>query len=319
MDMHRKKERAVTFDQATSVSRLSRKHWHHARMGMALCALAMAVFAMQDSFTRYLVISVSPWQIMAVRLWAFAIGTLAYAAWQRRLASVLQPRRPWLQMARAAFSAFEMVTVAMALKNLGLAETHALFAIFPILASLMAVPILGERLDRYRLFATAVGFAGALFILHPSPHAALRPGAGLALMAAALFAAYQVTGRLAARDDDYLTAIVQISLTGAFILTPFGLWVWQDLTFEQWVIVATISGLAILAHLLLVKALEFAEAIQLQPFNYLLLFFAFIIGTLWFGEEPPSSSWLGASLIVAGGLSMFLREKYKYKTQARDG
>ena len=289
----------------------ARHHWRRARIGMALCALAMAVFAVQDAFTRYLVASVSPWQIMAVRLWAFALGALLYAAWQGRLFTVLKPQRPWLQMARAAFSAFEMVTVAMALKALGLAETHALFAIFPILAALMAVPVLGERLNRHRLLATVIGFAGALLILRPSVHAALRPGAALALLAAALFAAYQVAGRLAARDDDYLTAIVQISTIGAVILTPFGLSAWQNLLPWQWAIVAAISALAILAHLLLVKALEFAEAIQLQPFNYFLLLFALIIGTLWFGERPPVTSWLGAGLVVSGGLFMLLHERRK--------
>ena len=142
-------------------------------------------------------------------------------------------------------------------------------------------------------------------------HAALRPGAALALLAAALFAAYQVAGRLAARDDDYLTAIVQISTIGAVILTPFGLSAWQNLLPWQWAIVAAISALAILAHLLLVKALEFAEAIQLQPFNYFLLLFALIIGTLWFGERPPVTSWLGAALVVSGGLFMLLRERHR--------
>ena len=58
------------------------------------------------------------------------------------------------------------------------------------------------------------------------------------------------------------------------------------------------------------KALEFAEAIQLQPFNYFLLLFALIIGTLWFGERPPVTSRLGAGLIVSGGLFMLLRERH---------
>ncbi len=276
----------------------ARRPW----LGMALCALSMATFAVQDAVTRAIVHAVPAAQIMTVRLWLFAAGALAWAAWRGRLLASLRPRRPVLQMLRALFSAAEMVTVALALKHLGLAETHALFAVFPLLAAVMAVPVLGERLSGARLMAVLAGLAGAWLIIRPEAAGLLRPGALLALLAAALFAAYQVSGRLAARHDDYLTSVVQIALIGAVALTPWGLIVWRPPTAGQWAAILAISGLAILAHLLLVKALEHAEAIQLQPFNYLLMLFALLIGTLWFGERPPASSWAGAALIALAGL-----------------
>ncbi len=279
---------------------------------MALCALAMGVFAVQDAFTRLLVDEVSAWQIMSVRLWAFAAGALMVAAWRGRLVVALKPRRPGLQVARAAFSAFEMVAVALALKSLGLAETHALFAIFPVLAMIMAAVVLGERLTARRWLAVALGFAGALLVIRPSAAGMMWPGAALALLAAALFAAYQVAGRLAARHDDYLTAIVQIAVIGALILTPFGIWHWQALDGRQWAMVAAISVLAIAAHLLLVKALEHAPASRLQPFNYFLLLFALLIGVGVLGERPHASAWIGAALIVAGGLLALRRAPVRH-------
>ena len=290
---------------AASVRGVVRRPW----LGMALCALSMATFAVQDAVTRAIVHAVPAAQIMTVRLWIFAAGALLVAAWRGRLAAVLRPRRPALQALRAAFSAFEMVTVALALKSLGLAETHALFAVFPLLAVVMAVPVLGERLTRARLLAVLVGLAGALLVIRPGLDAMIRPGALLALLAAALFAAYQVSGRLAARHDDFLTSVVQIALVGAAILTPWGLAVWQTPSPGQWLAILAISGLAIMAHLLLVKALEHAEAVQLQPFNYLLMLFALLIGTLWFGERPPLTSWTGAALIVLAGLWAIREER----------
>ncbi len=288
----------------------ARRPW----LGMMLCALAMATFAVQDAVTRTLVQAVPAAQIMSVRLWLFAAGALLVAAWQGRLSAVLRPRRPVLQVLRAAFSALETVAVALALKTLGLAETHALFAVFPLLAMAMAAPVLGERFTRTRALAVLLGLAGALLVIRPDPEVMIRPGALMALLAAALFAAYQVSGRLATRHDDFLTSIVQIAVVGAAILTPWGLAVWQPPTAGQWLAILAISGLAIAAHLLLVKALEHAEAMQLQPFNYLLMLFALLIGTLWFGERPPVASWLGAGLIILAGLWAIGEERQRART-----
>ncbi len=274
--------------------------------GMALCALAMAVFAIQDSFTRVLVTDIAPPQIMMVRLWIFALGALTWAAWRGVLPLVLRPARPMLQVARAAFSAFEMVTIAWALKYLGLAEAHSLFASFPLMAAVMARFVLGERLPTWRTIAILAGFAGALLIIRPG-FGVFRPAAFIALGAAALFAAYQVAGRLAARHDDFLTSVVQISLVGALILTLPGLLSWKAPDTVQWMMILAISGFGILGHLLLVRAVEFAPAAALQPFNYLLLAFAFLIGVGWFGERPDALSVTGALIIAASGLYSVLR------------
>ncbi len=274
--------------------------------GMALCALAMAVFAVQDSFTRVLVADISPQQIMMVRLWIFALGALAWATWLGMLSRALRPARPLLQVMRAAFSALEMVTIAWALKFLGLAEAHSLFASFPLMAAVMARVVLGERLPAWRVLAILAGFAGALLIIRPG-FGVFRPAAFIALGAAALFAAYQVAGRLAARHDDFLTSVVQISLVGALILTPPGLLSWKTPDAGQWIMILAISGFGILGHLLLVRAVEFAPAAMLQPFNYLLLAFAFLIGVGWFGERPDALSVAGALIIAASGLYSVLR------------
>ena len=276
-------------------------------LGMALCALSMFVFAVQDSFTRLVVGTLSPLSVMMVRLWIFAAFAILLAAWRGRLRAAFRPRRPVLQAFRALFSAAEIVTIAWALKYLGLAEAHSLFASFPLMAALMARLALGERLPPWRLLAILAGFAGALLIVRPG-FGVFRPEALIALAAAALFAAYQVSGRLASRHDDFLTNIVQISLIGALALTPFGLWQWQPPDGRQWLLIGAITACGIAGHMLLVKAVEHAPASALQPFNYLLLAFAFLFGVVIFHERPDALSILGALVIAASGLYAILRK-----------
>ena len=275
------------------------------RWGMFFITLSMAIFAVQDAMTRVLVEAISPPQIMMVRLWVFAAGAMAYAGWKGRLRAALNPARPGLQFVRASFSALEIVMIAWALKYLGLAEAHALFASFPLMAALMAVFVLGERLGVARLAAILAGFAGALLIVRPGV-GVFRPQAFIALGAAACFAAYQVAGRLAARHDGFLTSIVQISFIGAVLLTPAGLWTWVAPTLRQWLLILAITAAGICGHLLLVRALEHAPAGILQPFNYFLLAFATLIGVGWFGERPGALSMTGAAIIALSGLFSLL-------------
>ncbi len=276
-------------------------------LGMALCALSMFVFAVQDSFTRLVVGALSPLSVMMVRLWVFAAFALLLAAWRGRLGAAIRPRRPLLQVFRALFSAAEIVTIAWALKYLGLAEAHSLFASFPLMAALMARFALGERLPAWRIMAILAGFAGALLIVRPG-FGVFRPEALIALAAAALFAAYQVSGRLASRHDDFLTAIVQISLIGAVVLTPFGLWQWEAPDVRQWLLIAAITACGITGHMLVVRAVEHAPASALQPFNYLLLAFAFLFGVVFFHERPDALSVAGALIIAASGLYSVMRK-----------
>ena len=117
---------------------------------------------------------------------------------------------------------------------IGLGPTHAIFALHPLLATLLAIPVLGEEVGWRRLMAVGIGFIGILIIL--------RPGAGVfdwqasvALLAAFMFASYSVTTRLATTRDGnsrasfFYTAVAgaaAITLIGPFFATPMA---WADI------------------------------------------------------------------------------------------
>jgi drug/metabolite transporter (DMT)-like permease len=62
-------------------------------------------------------------------------------------------------------------------------------------------------------------------------------------------------------------------------------------------------------HFLLIKAYEKAEASIVQPFAYLQLVFASMIGVTVFGENLPLPTTVGAGLIVMSGIFTLWREK----------
>ena len=59
----------------------------------------------------------------------------------------------------------------------------------------------------------------------------------------------------------------------------------------------------------LIAAFMFASASAIQPLNYLLLVFATAIGIVVFGESLELWTTIGASIIVASGLFIIVRER----------
>lgn len=269
--------------------------------GIGLCLLSMLVFASQDAITKVLVQDFAVAQFIMVRYWVFVAFALGYAHWRGGLAAAVRTRHPWLQLLRSLLSVGEIAIFSLGLRYLGLAESHALFAVFPLLAMALAGVVLGEFIGLRRWLAATIGFLGTLVILRPGldlfESAALIP-----LSAALAFAVYNLVTRLVSREDGFTTNMLYMAVVGAVASTAFGLPVWQAPSPGEWGLMGVLSVSGIVAHLLLVKALEYAPAAALQPFNYSLLVFAMFIGLLVFGEFPDAWTLVGAALVVTGGV-----------------
>jgi drug/metabolite transporter (DMT)-like permease len=140
---------------------------------------------------------------------------------------------------------------------------------------------------------------------------ALQPGALVALLAALMFAGYNVLTRVAARHDDSETSLVYMAVTGAVVTTVIGPFFWQAPTLADWGWLLLLSCTAATGHMLLIKALEAAPASVLQPFNYTLLVFATVIGYLVFDNLPDLWTIAGAAIVVASGLYTIYRERVR--------
>jgi drug/metabolite transporter (DMT)-like permease len=278
-------------------------------LGIACLVSATLIFAFQDATTKHLASQYPVPFIVMLRYWAFAAFATALA---RRQSGGLMPavrcRRPVLQSLRGALLVAEITCMATAFRHLGLAETQAVFAIYPLLIMAMAVPILGERVGWRRVMATLVGFTGLLIILRPGL-ATFDPAALFAVAAAVLYALYNVLTRLVSGSDPSGTTILYTAVVGALLSTVNGVPTWTDMTAANWGWMAVLATLGIAAHVLLIKALEYAPASLLQPYNYLMLVWAVGVGYLIFGDVPDVWTIVGGTIIVASGLYVLYRDR----------
>ena len=100
-------------------------------------------------------------------------------------------------------------------------------------------------------------------------------------------------------------------------MTPFGLTVWISPTMEAWYLLAVLSTLGVIGHMLLILALQYTPASTLQPLNYLMVVWAGLIGFALFDDLPDLLTIVGALIVVACGLYTISRAR-KRATQIKE-
>ena len=268
---------------------------------------ATFVFALQDVITKTLVDDLPVAQILFVRFTAFAFMSLIIAHRMVGLKAVFISVVPGLQLLRCLLMCAEIAIFAYALRFLGIAQIHALFACFPLFVAALSVPLLGEAVGWRRWLAVLTGFAGTLVILRPGT-AVFEPHALLPLFGAILYALYNLLTRKVSRCDSYPTSLVYFGVVGAVASGIFAATQWQEVSAPAAQQLGYLCIASVIAHMMLMKALQLTEAVVLQPFQYLILPWAILLGYLVFGETLDSMTLLGAMIVVGSGVYVAYRE-----------
>ncbi len=276
------------------------------RLGILLMIATTFVFAMQDGISRHLAGTYNVMMVVMIRYWFFAAFVIAISSRQGGLRKVAATKKPVLQITRGLLLAAEVCVMVLAFTVLGLVESHAVFTCYPLLVAALSGPVLGERVGWRRWAAIGVGFVGVLIILRPG-FAVFSPAALIPLASAAMFALYNLLTRFAARYDRSATSFFWTGVAGAVAMTLVGIWFWQPMSGPDWGWMAILCMTAATGHWLLIKCYEVAEASAVQPFAYLQLVFASMVGLTLFGESLEWNVALGSALVVGAGIFTLVR------------
>ena len=279
------------------------------RLGIWLMCATSFVFAVQDGISRHLAAEYNVLMIVMIRYWFFAAFVIAIAIrTQGSIRVAAATSQPFLQITRGLLLAAEICVMVFAFVKLGLIESHAIFASYPLLVAALSGPILGETVGWRRWTAIAIGFVGVLVILQPGV-GVFSSYAVIPLTSAILFAIYGLLTRYAARRDKAATSFFWTGVVGAIGMTCVGVWFWEPMIGPDWIWMGALCITGVTGHFLLIKTYEVAEASAVQPFAYLQLVFATSIGITIFGEKLESNVAIGACIVVAAGLFTLLRAR----------
>ncbi|MDA7827368.1 DMT family transporter [Rhodobacteraceae bacterium] len=284
---------------------------NNTRAGIWLMIATALIFAAQDGLSRYLADQYNVYVVVMIRYWFFAAFVIAISARKRGgLRAVIKTTQPLLQSLRGALLAAEICVMVTAFTILGLVESHAVFACYPLLVAALSGPVLGEKVGWRRWTAIAIGFFGVLIILEPGVKV-FTPAAIIPLVSAFMFALYGLLTRYAARKDTAATSFFWTGVTGAVIMTAVGIPNWEPMTQSDGILMAILCVTGALGHFTLIKCYEVAEASAVQPFAYLQLVFASAIGLTLFSEVMEPNVMIGATIVVLAGLFTLWRERQK--------
>ena len=279
------------------------------RLGIFLMVITTIVFASQDGLSKYLATEYNVYMVVMIRYWFFAAFVMTISSRKPGgVKRVAKTKKPLLQIFRSLILVAEMCVTILAFTLLGLAETHAIFASYPLIIAMLSGPILGEHVGWRRWLAICVGFFGILIILNPG-NGIFSPYALVPLAGAILFALYGLLTRYAGQYDNSSTSFFWTGIIGCIAMTAIGLNFWDPVSQADWSIMLILSASGMLGHFLLIKCYEVAEASAVQPFAYLQLIWASIIGIIIFGEQITTNVFIGACIIVGAGLFTLWRER----------
>ena len=297
----------------------------HPWTALLLLLVGVTLLALQDSLIKFISDSTSFWQIQTLRSAGNMTLIICLAIMSGGVKLIL-PHRWQPVAARSLVMVACMFCFFSASPFLSVAQMAVGLYTYPLFVSLLAAPVLGEFIGRWRIGALIVGAVGALFMLNPLAQgfslAQLLPIAAgffyacniiilrryclgetpLALTFAngVMFFASGLTGSLVLGIAP-LSTILQVTM-------PFVAIGWPALSLSVIGFAALCSVLNLFGNLGITRAYQTAESSWLAPFDFSYLLFATIWGKVIFDRWPTTYSWFGITLITSAGIIIAWRE-----------
>jgi len=273
--------------------------------GIGLMLLSIFMFSFGDAMGKFIVATYSVGQLLWLRACA-ALLVLLPVVWQRR-ADFLHLERPWLQLLRVTLSTLEVAAFFLATVYLPLADVITYYLACPIFVTALSGLVLGEHVGWRRWTAILVGFCGVLIALRPSTQTVSWP-ALIALGGSTSFALLMLITRSLRATPDIVLTTSQFCGTFALgaVLSPIG---WVTPTAGSLVLFAAAGLISVAALFCVNRSLKLAPASVVVPYQYSMIVWAVIFGFVVFGDVPSWATIIGAAIIIAAGLYIFVREQ----------
>jgi drug/metabolite transporter (DMT)-like permease len=239
-------------------------------------------------------------QVTWTRFFFHAFWLLPMIVWQKvRLFSV--PEKPKLQLLRGVSLTLATLFFFAAIEANPIPNALTLLFVSPLIVATLSPFILGERFDIFIGAGVLVGFIGVLVVLQPDSEQ-FRPSLLYALASGFCYAMYIIiTKKLSFRAPPVLTLFYS-AIVGILIMTPFVISYWIVPDLKGVLMGAAMGFFAASSHFMIIKALEFASASEISPFNYFEIVVAIILSYLVFGFLPNVQAIIGLIIIIISGL-----------------
>jgi drug/metabolite transporter (DMT)-like permease len=282
--------------------------------GMVFMICAMLLLPVGDTFAKLLTQTLNP---VGVTMWRM----LAQAAILLPLALVMRHRLQGAMFSPVVALSGGLLVISLtsliaAFSVMPIATAIAIFFVEPLILTLLAGPLLGERAGPRRLIAVGVGLTGALIVIRPG-FSSYGWATVLPLVSALAYALNMIVLKAASRTRSTLAmqcgttvyaALMLVAIAAVLQIMGVDGLVVQATDLVTWGLIACAGAVAATSFLLVGAAYRHADATALAPFQYLEIIAATALGFLVFGDFPDRLTWVGVAIILGSGIYIFHRE-----------
>ena len=270
---------------------------------------AMLVFPLSDAFTKAALQTLPLFQTIALR-GVLAMAALLLIARLTRVAGLWPASRRdrVILGVRTVAEVTGALLFLAALARMPLGNIAAILQALPLMVTLAAALVFGERIGWRRLTAIGVGFAGVVLILRPGGEGFDRWSMLAMASVCAIVVRDLASHRLSAAVPSLAVGVwaaTAVMLAG-FVGAAFG--DWQPVTLTEAGLLAASAANLVVGYVVVVAALRVGDIGFVAPFRYMSLVWAILLGWLAFGTWPDGLTFVGAGIVVATGLFTLYRE-----------
>src|SRR5712692_4973105 len=269
---------------------------------------ALLSFSVMAVSVRELVRTMGGFEILALRSLVSLLIVLAVLP--RFGLGRLRTRRFGLHVVRNVLHLGGQYAWVYAIAMLPLATVFAIEFTMPVWTAVLAIPILGERLNRGRIVMLVLGLTGILVILKPG-FGVVQPAALAMLAGSFAYVSMNIaTKKLVEKDSGLAILFYMSAIQLPLALVPaLAQWVTPGFADLPWILAIGATGLS--SHYCLTRALRIADATLVVPVDFLRLPLIAVVGMLFYGEPLELSFMLGAAVIFAGTYYSIRRESLR--------
>ena len=208
---------------------------------------------------------------------------------------------------RAILGLPAMLLYFSALVLLPIEKLTAISFVVPLIVTILAVFFLGEKIYIYRTLALILGFSGMLVIIRPG-FVDISIGVYMVLFSALLWSVNIIITKKISKDDSAITILAYQSIFMSLLSFFIVLFFWEMPSIKTFIYLTLAAMCGTVLHLTLNHAFKLVDVSMTQPYSFLNLVFASIIGYFVFDEIPDLYTWIGALIIFTGVLIISYRE-----------
>ncbi|MFC3283338.1 DMT family transporter [Litchfieldella rifensis] len=279
-------------------------------LGIAFMLAAGLLFVMLDTGVKMLGQDYSPIQVVWARYAGHMLVLMGYLLWLGlpRGRDLLRTGSLGGQTLRGLLLLAASTFAYLAFRELPLLQVYVINFSSPLLVTVLAIPLLKERVTPGRGLAVLVGFIGVIIAVGPidwrSQPAILLPF-GMTLC----FALYQLCTRRFGRADHPLTSLFYAGLAGAVVSSAVVPAFWTPIALGDLPLFFSVGVLGAASQFGLILSMRFAPASLVSPFLYIQIVWASLSGYVFFADVPRLETYLGAVLIIAAGIYLATRKQ----------